>query len=229
VDILDWMRPNIAPQALHRLVRFSGLGKRLADSMGWEVQYNGTLAQIMTATSSKSVRSNKLTAWRKAMFELALDPLFGIVVLLCPHASLAQHSLGQPSGLTRQITSEEGADLYGLYYAACDEQSDCPALVISGDGKPIPPKGNDPDAPTHPGLHIGQRLFPFAQSSFSPRAFTFRTARVGQTAYSFQGRFGRENVDVISNVPYLVGVLTETRNGRVVSKKKVHFGHAVIL
>ena len=94
---------------------------------------------------------------------------------------------------------------------------------------PIPHKANDPDAPTHPGLHVGQRLFRFASSSFSPLGFTFRTVRVGQTAYSFQGRFGRANVDVIPNVPYLVGVLTETRNGRVVSKKQMHFGHAVIL
>jgi hypothetical protein len=97
------------------------------------------------------------------------------------------------------------------------------------DGGPIPLRGNDPNAPIHPGLHVGQRLFPFASSSVSPGGFTFRTAPVGQTVYSFEGRFGRENVDGISNVSYLACVLTERRNGRVVSKKKVHFGHAVIL
>jgi hypothetical protein len=184
---------------------------------------------MTAATPSKSVRSNKLTALQKVIFALALAAPFGVVVLFCPHASPGQHTLGPPQELTRQIASGKSADLYGLYYADCDEESDCPALVISGDGKPIPPKGNDPDAPTHPGLHIGERLFPFTRSSFSQRGFAFQTARVGETAYSFQGRFGRENVDVISDVPYLVGVLTETRNGRVVSKKKMHFGHAVIL
>ena len=55
---------------------------------------------------------------------MALAPFLGIVVLLCPHASLAQHTLGQPSGLSQQITSENGANLYGLYYAACDEEPD---------------------------------------------------------------------------------------------------------
>jgi len=128
-----------------------------------------------------------------------------------------------------QALHDKAADFYGLYYSECDEKLQCPALVISSDGKPIPPKANDPDAPTHPGLHVSQRLFPFAWSQFSPQGFAFRTGRVGHTAYSFQGRFGRENVDVIPDVPYLVGVLKETRNGRVVSKKKVHFGHAVIL
>jgi hypothetical protein len=149
--------------------------------------------------------------------------------VLCPHVLLAQHTPAEPSGLTQKITNHKAADFYGLYYAECDEKLQCPAFVISSDGKPIPPKSNDPDAPTHPGLHVSQRLFPFAWSQFSPQGFAFRTGRVGHTAYSFQGRFGRENVDVIPDVPYLVGVLTETHDGRVVSKKKVHFGHAVIL
>jgi hypothetical protein len=108
------------------------------------------------------------------------------------------------------------SEFYGLYYAEGDNQeTDFAALVISSDGKPIPPKANDPDAPTQPGLHIGQRRFPFAWSRFSPQGFSFRTARVGDTEYSFHGRFGREQVDRISGVPYLVGVLTEMRKGRV--------------
>jgi hypothetical protein len=184
---------------------------------------------MTTAISSKSVRSNTLTALRKTAFELARASLFGIAVLLCPHLSLAQHTLTTPSGLAQQITAEETAYLYGLYYADCDKEPDCPALVISSDGTPIPPKANDPDAPTQPGLHVSQRLFPFAWSEFSSQGFAFRTDRVGHTAYFFRGRFGRENVDIISDVPYLAGVLTERRNGRVVSKKKVHFGHAVII
>jgi hypothetical protein len=184
---------------------------------------------MTVAISSKPVRSNKSAALRKATLELLLAPLFGIAVLPCPHVLLAQHTPVEPSGLTQKITNHKAADFYGLYYSECDEKLQCPALVISSDGKPIPPKANDPDAPTHPGLHVSQRLFPFAWSQFSPQGFAFRTGRVGHTAYSFQGRFGRENVDVIPDVPYLVGVLKETRNGRVVSKKKVHFGHAVIL
>lgn len=47
--------------------------------------------------------------------------------------------------------------------------------------------------------------------------------------YSFEGKFGREQVDVIPDVPYLAGVLTEKRNTRVVQTKRVRFGRAVIL
>jgi hypothetical protein len=185
--------------------------------------------RMMTKISPKSVGSKNLGGLRKATFTSALAPVFGIVVLLCPHASLAQHTPLSQSGMTQQIAEDKNGDLYGLYYADCDEEPDCAALVISGDGKPIPSKANDPGAPTHPGLHVGQRLFPFAWSRFSPRGFSFRTARVGDTVYSFQGRFGREQVDVIPEVPYLTGVLTEMRNGRVLLRKKMHFGHAVIL
>ena len=158
--------------------------------------------------------------------------LFGIVIVLCPPESLARHAIVRASRNSQQITSDMPADLYGLYYATCDEgdeQPDCPALVISKDEKSISLKENDTASPTHPGLHVGQRLFPFAWSRFSLGGFAFRTARVGHTAYSFQGRFGREDVDVISDVPYLTGVLTVTRHHRVVRRKKVHFAHAVIL
>jgi hypothetical protein len=122
------------------------------------------------------------------------------------------------------------SDLYGLYYAEGDsEGTDLTALVISSNEKPIPPKANDPEAPTEPGLHIGERRFPFAWSRFSPQGFSFWTVRVGDTEYSFHGRFGREQVESISGVPYLVGVLAEMRKGRVFLKKKIRFGHAVIL
>jgi hypothetical protein len=155
--------------------------------------------------------------------------LVACTVLLCPQVLPAEHTPLDRSVVSQQITEDKNKDLYGLYYADCNEEPDCPELVISAGGKPIPPKANDPDAPTHPGLHVGQRRFPFARSRISPRSFSFRTARVGDTAYSFQGRFGREQIDVISGVPCLEGVLTEMRNGRVWLRKKVHFGHAVIL
>ena len=130
----------------------------------------------------------------------------------------------------RRGTTAKANDLYGLYYVDLGEQgSGETGLVISPDGKPIPPKLNDSDAPTEPGLHVNGQHFKFAWPQFTLQAFAFRTARVNGIEYSFQGKFGREEVDVIPDVPYLAGVLTQKRNSRVVQRKKVHFGHAVIL
>jgi hypothetical protein len=123
-------------------------------------------------------------------------------------------------------------ELYGLYYP--DPDFDEPGsgesgLVISEDGKPIPPKENDPDAPTLPGLHVNGRHFKFAWSRLTLQGFAFRTVIVDGREYSFEGKFGREQADVIPDVPFLAGVLTEKRNSRVVQRKRVHFGHAVVL
>jgi hypothetical protein len=187
------------------------------------------IVEIEREVLAKSLLLSTLAALPNAIGINARALLVASIVLLWPQVLPAQYTPVQRTVVSQQITADKNGDLYGLYYADCDEEPDCPAVVISGDGKPIPPKANDPDAPTHPGLHVGQWRFPFAWSHFSPQSFSFRTARVGDTVYSFQGRFGHEQVDVISGVPYLEGVLTEMHNGRVLLRKKVHFGHAVIL
>ena len=121
-------------------------------------------------------------------------------------------------------------ELYGLYYAASnDQKGELVALVISPDGKPIPPKANDPDAPTQPGLHIGLQHYSFASSRLSSKGFSFRTVSANGVEFSFYGRFGHEKVESIGNVPYLDGTLGEMHGGRLVQKRIVHFGHAVIL
>ena len=119
--------------------------------------------------------------------------------------------------------------LYGLYYGSWDNRGSDLAFVVSPDGKPIPPKTNDPEAPTQPGFYVGEQRFKFASSRFSPEGLSFRTNSVNGTVFSFRGRFGCERVDVIPEVPYLEGELKEMRNGRVVRKQVVHFGHAVVL
>jgi hypothetical protein len=118
---------------------------------------------------------------------------------------------------------------YGLYYGSWENHGSDLAFVISPNGQPIPPKANDPDAPTKPGFYEGEQRFSFASSQSSPQGFSFRTVDIEGRTFSFRGRFGCEAVDVIPEVPYLEGELTEMRNGRLVRKKKVHFGHAVIL
>jgi hypothetical protein len=101
--------------------------------------------------------------------------------------------------------------------------------VISPDSRAIPPEENDPEAPTLSGLHVGSRHFEFANFHFSERGFSFRTEVIAGTEYSLVGSFGHEDGDVIPDVLFLLGTLTEKRDGRIVSKKAVHFGHAVIL
>ncbi|HEV1994088.1 MAG TPA: SGNH/GDSL hydrolase family protein [Candidatus Acidoferrum sp.] len=135
-----------------------------------------------------------------------------------------------PVPVAKQTEQEMVSELYGLYYVDLGEQgSGETALVISPDGKPIPPKENDPDAPTEPGFHTNGQHFKFAWSQLTLQDFSFRTVNVNGSEYSFQGQFGREQVDVIPDVPYLEGVLTEKRDSNIVRAKKVHFGHAVIL
>jgi lysophospholipase L1-like esterase len=141
--------------------------------------------------------------------------------------------------LSRQVVSvpeqtpqEQIRDFYGLYYPDpdFDEQgSGESGLVISPNGKPIPPKVNDEDAPTEPGLHVNGRHFKFAWSKFSPQGFAFRTVPLDGIEYSFEGKFGREQAGPIPDVPCLEGMFTEKRDSRVVQRKKVRFGHAVVL
>jgi lysophospholipase L1-like esterase len=138
--------------------------------------------------------------------------------------------LQAPVPVAKQTEQERVRELYGLYYVDLGEQgSGETALVISSDGKPIPPKENDPDAPTEPGFRSNGQHFMFAWSRLTLQGFSFRTVNVNGSEYSFQGQFGREQIDVIPDVPFLGGVLAEKRTARVVRSKKVHFGHAVIL
>jgi len=142
-----------------------------------------------------------------------------MILLTLPTTCIGQRASANPS---------EG--LFGLYYAVTnDAKSDQVMLVISPDGRPISPKANDPDAPTQPGLHIGEQHYPFAWSRLSSKGFSFRTVSMNGVGFSFNGRFGREQVESIGDVPYLAGTLAEIRNGRLIQKKTVHFGHAVIL
>ncbi len=120
-------------------------------------------------------------------------------------------------------------DFFGLYYLDLGEQSGETALVISPDGKPIPPKENDPQAPRLPGLHVKGKYFKFLWSRISQGGFAFRTVNIEGTEYLFHGKFGREKVDVIPEVPYLSGLLSEKHDSSLVRQKKVHFAHAVVL
>jgi len=147
-------------------------------------------------------------------------------LMLC--GSLLAHRA--PAGRAPQSEKGDLDSLYGLYYGDWKELGgDGPALVISPDGKPIPKKENDPQAPTLPGLHVNGQHFDFAWSQLTSQGFAFRTVRVEGHEFSFHGKFGREQIDDIGEVPYLEGTLTKKSSSRVTQEKKVHFSHAVVL
>ncbi len=159
-----------------------------------------------------------------------MAPLAEKAIQLALHEIPASSHLFQaPVPVAKQTEQERLRELYGLYYVDLGEQgSGETALVISTGGKPIAPKENDPDAPTEPGIHTNGQHFKFAWSQLTLQDSSFRTVNVNRSEYSFQGRFGRERVDEIPDVPYLEGVLTEKRDSNILRAKKVHFGHAVI-
>lgn len=135
-----------------------------------------------------------------------------------------------PLALAGQEAEKHCSDyLYGLYYGSWDNRGSELAFVFSADGQPIPPKANDSEARTRPGFYVGEKRYEFVWSKFSTKEFSFRTKAVNGTIFRFQGRFGCEDVGGIPEVPYLTGYLKEIRNGRVIRKSKLHFGHAVVL
>ena len=117
----------------------------------------------------------------------------------------------------------------GLYYLddTRDGASDM-AFVITRDGGAIPPKSNDPAAPTLQGLHVDGTRFRFAARSVSTKRISFRTLTVRGVSYRFSGRVGYERVESIDDVPYILGTLSTTRNGKTFTRK-VRFVHAVVL
>jgi len=120
-------------------------------------------------------------------------------------------------------------DQYGLYYADWDNDESSVSLVLSPDGKPIPPKGNDPDAPTQPGFYLHNQRYSFASLKLSAATLAFTTKEVNGLRFSFMGRFGRQSEDEIVDVPYIDGTITQTKPGGRAQTRKIRFGHAVIL
>jgi lysophospholipase L1-like esterase len=178
---------------------------------------------------------------KKELSEDGLHPNAAGYALMAPLAEKAiQATMGERTAtdcLSRPeapVIDDEEQDLlrelYGLYYTDwVAQRGGEAALVISPHGKPIPPKENDPKAPTLPGLYVNGKYFKFFWSRMSEAGFAFRTVNIDGSEYLFHGKFGREKIDVIPEVPYLTGLLAERQGAHVVRQKTVHFAHAVVL
>jgi len=85
----------------------------------------------------------------------------------------------------KQANTETPDFLYGLYYADWDREENALSLVISADDRPIPPKANDPGAPTQPGFYLHDQHLRFQLSRLSMGHFSFRTQKLSGKSFSF--------------------------------------------
>lgn len=123
---------------------------------------------------------------------------------------------------------EKPAVYDGLYYSKSSEW----ALVLSYNDKSIPPKENDPDAPTEPGFYPSDKeRYGFQRVEVIGDKFYFKTRSVRGVSYEFVGKSGGEIIpdfDPSTPIPFIEGVITTLKNGKPVNKEKIRFSHAVI-
>ena len=123
---------------------------------------------------------------------------------------------------------EKPAVYDGLYYAKFDE---C-ALFLSYDNKSIPPKENDPHAPTKPGFYPSDKeRYGFQRVEVIGDKVYFKTRSVRGISYEFVGKSGSEIIpdfDPSTPIPFIEGTITTLKNGKPVNKEKIKFSHAVI-
>ena len=151
-----------------------------------------------------------------------------ILMVISPRLlGLSVHGIAENHPQAGRPTKQSYLAREGLYYLETDKGEET-ALVITRNQKPIPPKPNDPGAPTLPGWYVSGSRFPFAKFQFSPKQVSFTTEQIRGFEYGFTGNFGSSNDEMFGPVPYLVGILTTKKDGVLVSRKRVRLTHAVI-
>jgi|SRR5262245_86166 len=143
-------------------------------------------------------------------------------------APVVSHQAQRPSS-----RYERPAVYDGLYYVVGDtDKFHGSALVLSYNDKPIPPKANDPDAPTRPGFYLPDKdRYDFQRVEVIDKKVYFKTRSVGGVSYEFVGNSGEEiipNFDPSTRVPFIAGEITTLKNGKLVNKERIKFSHAVI-
>jgi len=121
----------------------------------------------------------------------------------------------------------------GLFYIERAGVWNLDALVLSSDDKPIPPKSNDPDAPTIPGCYLTgtTKRLSFERVEIIGKKVYFKTRTLRDMSYEFRGVIGSEIIPDFSDtvrVPFIKGKLVERKKGKIVKARRVKFGHAVI-
>ena len=150
---------------------------------------------------------------------------FGVALILM----LSFVVLGQQS---RSSTKYKNPYVEGLYYVESSDNSDERELAITFDGKPIPPKSNDPEAPTITGFYLSRsKRVAFQKVEISGKKVYFKTRSISGISYEFRGTIGEEiNSDFDSSqlLPFIKGTMTKFKRGKIVKTEKIKFGRAVI-
>ena len=129
---------------------------------------------------------------------------------------------------TARTANNKWLDTEGLYYLAAKQNNQAIwAFVITRQGRAIPPKENDPDAPTKPGFYMGTQHYPFGKYSVTRTMVSFETVTREGRSFRFRGTVHRKTVCAIENVPELRGQLVESK-GATQKQTNVRFGHAVV-
>lgn len=106
------------------------------------------------------------------------------------------------------------------------------SLVLSYNDKPIPPKENDPGAPTKPGFYPSYKeQYGFQKVEVIGEKVYFKTRSVRGISYEFVGNTGGEIIpdfDPSTPIPFIEGTITTLKNGKPVNEEKIKFSHAVI-
>lgn len=124
----------------------------------------------------------------------------------------------------------------GLFYVEdVGNKSEVRALVISYDDKPIEPKPNEPAAPTIPGFYLfnGERYvrYDFEAIEVIEKEVHFKTRSTAGESFEFAGTSGLRSIKDFNpsiKVPFIDGLLTRFKDGKIVKREQVRFCHAVI-
>lgn len=149
---------------------------------------------------------------------------FGVALILI----LSFVAVGQQSRFSSKYKNPKAE---GLFFVESSDVDDSRALVLSSNNKPIPPKANEPDAPTIPGYYLSYtKRLPFSKVEVIGKKVYFKTRSVGGVSYEFRGTAGAEiDPEFTDPIQFIKGTMTKFKRGKVVKTQKLKFGHAVVL
>ena len=137
-------------------------------------------------------------------------------------------AVGQQSRFSSKFKNPKAE---GLFFVESSNEWDSRALVLSSNNKPIPPKANEPDAPTVPGYYLSYtKRLAFQKVEVIGKKVYFKTRSVSGVIYEFRGTAGAEiDPEFTDPIQFIKGTMTKFKRGKIVKTEKIKFGHAVIL
>lgn len=127
------------------------------------------------------------------------------------------------------------ANAEGAYWIEVPKPWFTRLIVISADNRELMPNSHDDAQPTIPGYYAAKKEsepfthYPFKAVQVGNGRATFSTKVVEGVHFVFIGISGTEfdEPSNIPDVPFIKGTLFTYRNGKLIKREKVKFGHAV--